>query len=223
MLSVPGSFLPARHISNPPRRMLKRTKGRLLLTLLVVTGLAGTLNNSSISQKERKQALNLMKDSRNEIIGSVSGLTSKQLNYKHPGQLSISEIFSKMTETEEKWGKEINQIMQLPANAESRLRITVTDEQLTENSQYATWKKKALETVSTNGLATSQAIKKFFTLRNDHIKYIRNSTEDLRNHVVAAHAGWIDCYQYFLLLADQSSYFAQEIHKIKSLPQFPQK
>jgi hypothetical protein len=55
--------------------MLKRTKGRLLLVLLVCTGLAGTLNNSSLSQKERKQAISLIKSSRNEVLASVNRRT----------------------------------------------------------------------------------------------------------------------------------------------------
>jgi hypothetical protein len=32
--------------------MLKRTKGRLLLTLLVVTGFAGTLNDTTLTKQE---------------------------------------------------------------------------------------------------------------------------------------------------------------------------
>ena len=41
--------------------MLKRTMGRSLLTLLVITGLAGTINDSSLSQKERKFGVNMFK------------------------------------------------------------------------------------------------------------------------------------------------------------------
>ena len=62
--------------------MIKRTTGRLLLTLLVTTGLAGTLNNSSLSQKERKQAINLIKSSRKEVLNSMGGLSSRQLKFK---------------------------------------------------------------------------------------------------------------------------------------------
>jgi len=53
--------------------MLKRTKGLLLLTLLVITGLAGTLKDSIISQKERKSAISLMKDTKADVIKSVKG------------------------------------------------------------------------------------------------------------------------------------------------------
>jgi hypothetical protein len=62
--------------------MLKRTKGRLLLTLLVITGLAGTLKDASISKKERKSAVSLMKDTKSDVINSVKGLSDAKLNFK---------------------------------------------------------------------------------------------------------------------------------------------
>ena len=72
--------------------MLKRTKGRLLLTLLVITGLAGTLNDPAISSKERKFSANLMKDTKTELIKSVKGLSEAQLDYKAaPDKWSVKE------------------------------------------------------------------------------------------------------------------------------------
>ena len=53
--------------------MLKRTKGLFLLTLLVITGLAGTLKDTSLSKKERKAALSLMKDTKADVLKSVKG------------------------------------------------------------------------------------------------------------------------------------------------------
>jgi hypothetical protein len=204
--------------------MLKRTKGRLLLTLLVVTGLAGTLNNSSLSQKERKQAISLMKSSKNDALQSINGLSANQLNYKHPSELfSIRQLILMMTQIEEKCGKEISNIMRQPANAETRLKITISDDQLTENNSYSIWKMNLAEDGGPVGKDPAEAIKKFITLRNDHIKYIRTSTEDLRNHVTLTSAGWLDCYQYYLMLADQSACFAKKINKIKSSSQFPKK
>ena len=41
--------------------MIKMTKGRVLITLLVVTGLAGTMNDNAITQKERKFAVTELK------------------------------------------------------------------------------------------------------------------------------------------------------------------
>lgn len=204
--------------------MIKRTTGRLLLALLVVTGLAGTLNNSSLSQKERKQAINLIKSSRAEVFNSLNGLSAAQLNYKpSPQEPSIGELVTKMVMLEKKCSDEIKAYMNQPSNSENRLKIAVTDDQLLANDNYSL--RKGEVATNSKGLwkDPEEALKKFSIMRNNHIKYIRTSTEDLRNHVVSTPTGWIDCYQYYLLLADRSSYFAERINKIKKLPSFPVK
>lgn len=202
--------------------MLKRTKGRLLLTLLVITGLAGTLGTSSLSQKERKQAINLIKSSRTDILNSLHGLTANQINFKSsPGEPSIGELIMTMVSREKTCSDQIKSIMSTSPNDEDRLKMAHTDDELLTN-KIALWE----ENIPTNQYTwkdPAEALKKFIALRNQHIKYIRTSTEDLRNHVVQTSAGWIDCYQYYLLIADQSNYFAEKIAHIKSSPGFPKK
>jgi hypothetical protein len=110
--------------------------------------------------------------------------------------------------------------MEQPSDPEERLKIALTDEQLLANNNYSLC--KTMLPAESRGYIKdpAEALKKFIALRNNHIKYIRTSTEDMRNHVVATPAGWIDCY---LLLADRSRYFAEMIDKIKSSPHFPKK
>jgi len=204
--------------------MIKRTTGRLLLTLLVTTGLAGTLNNSSLSQKERKQAINLIKNSRKEVLNSIEGLSARQLKYKpSPKEASIGELIMTLAWKEKNFSRQIKTFMDEPANSENRLKIAVTDEQLLANDNYTLCKMDIPPGNKAEWKNPGEAIKKYIALANDHIKYIRTSTEDLRNHVVKTYAGWIDCYQYYLLMADQNGFIAGQISKIKSLPRFPKK
>ena len=51
--------------------MLKRTTGRFLITLLVITGLAGTVNDNTLSKTERKYAMSLMKDTYKGAIAAT--------------------------------------------------------------------------------------------------------------------------------------------------------
>jgi hypothetical protein len=204
--------------------MIKRTTGRLLLTLLVITGLAGTLDNGSLSQKERKQAINLIKSSRKEVLNSVDGLSPRQLKYKPSlNELSIGELIMAMVLKEKNCSDQIKAFMDQPANSENRLKIAHTDEQLLSNDNYSLCKMEDPANKIVLWKDPGEALKKFIALQNDHIKYIRTSTEDLRNHVIKTSAGWIDCYQYYLLIADQNSYFAKKINRIKSSPHFPKK
>jgi hypothetical protein len=204
--------------------MLKRTIGRLLITLLVITGLAGTLKNGSISLKERKKAINLIKNSRLELLNSIKDLSPRQLKYKPgPRELSIGELIAQMVSVENKCSDEIKAVMNEQPNPENRLKIALTDDQLLASDKYSLCSKEKCGDDNKLFKNTTQAINQFNDLRDHHIKYIRTSTEDLRNHVVKTFAGWIDCYQYYLLIADRSSYIAGLINQIKSSPRFPAK
>jgi hypothetical protein len=204
--------------------MLKRTKGRILLTLLVTTGLAGTINDSSLSQKERKQAIMLLKNSRSEILTSTSGLSSTQMNYTAGvDQPSIAELVTSMTQVELAGSSEIKTFMEQPTNPELRLKIALTDEQLLNRNNLSLAAQPNHSGNVKTAIKSEEAVRKFVMLRTNHIKYIRTSTEDLRNHVMETPAGWIDCYQYFLFLADQSFEVAGKIKEIKALPGFPSK
>ena len=117
--------------------MIKRTTGRLLLTLLVTTGLAGTLNNSSLSPKERKQAITVIKNSRKEVLNSINGLSPRQLSYRPSSkEHSIAELIMTLAIKEKNFSEEIKTIMDQPANPEMRLKIDLTDEQLLANDNY---------------------------------------------------------------------------------------
>jgi hypothetical protein len=204
--------------------MLNRTKGCLLLTLLVTTGLAGTLNNSSLSQKERKQAINLIKSNRNEVVNSIQGLSARQIKYRLSSKdPSIGELILNLAGLEEACNEQINSIMARQANAENRLKIAFTDDQLLASNTYILHQTIFQGNNKLPGKDPAEALKKIIALTNHQIRYIRTSTEDLRNHVVETPAGWIDCYQFYLLIADQSEYFAEQINKIKSSPRFPKK
>ncbi|HLF45273.1 MAG TPA: hypothetical protein VI548_02535, partial [Chitinophagaceae bacterium] len=65
------------------------------------------------------------------------------------------------------------------------------------------------------------ALSDFKDKRSNLIKYIRNSTEDMRNHVAETPLGWLDCYQISLLISSHSNRHTQQINELKSQPGFP--
>lgn len=205
--------------------MLKRTKGLLLLALLVMTGLAGTIRNDSISFKERKSVLKEMKDSKTEILKSVKGLTEKQLNFKgSPDRWSIKECMYHIAISEKNLWDKLETAMKKPANPDKRPEINFTDEQLIKKMEDRSVKGQAAETFepkNTNYKTIDEAINDFKNRRNNHIKYLKATTEDLRNHVVEMRYGWIDCYQLCLKIAAHSNRHYRQINEIKADPNFP--
>lgn len=205
--------------------MLKRTQGRWLLSLLVITGLAGTLNNTSLTHKERKFAINLVKDGRSELFNSIEGLSNAQLNFRaHSKSQSIKQIIFHIAASEKKSWDILTTILKNAPNPEKRSLINLSDDQLIalmENpgSNIFTSESNTIRSNSFNSL--NEALESFKSQRNVLIKYIKLSTEDLRDHVIQIPFGWIDCYQFFLAMCSHTNWHIKQIEELKSNPDFP--
>ena len=207
--------------------MLKRRTGIILLTLLFVTGLAGTLSDNTISKDERKTAVSLMKDTYKVAIGATKGLSEDQLNYKAaPDKWSVQECFFHIAAAEKLLWTMFESAMKAPANPEKRTEIKVTDEQVIKMVEDRTKKAQAPEPIqpkNTGYTSLAEALIDFENNRMAHIKYMKNTTEDLRNHVVQLPVGWIDCYQLYLFIAGHSNRHTQQINEVKANTGFPAK
>ena len=207
--------------------MIKRTMGRSLLTLLVVTGLAGTINDTSISKKERKSGIVIMKDTRDDAVNATKGLSDAQANFKAtPEKWSVKECMYHIAGAEKLLWTMFEGTMKAPANPEKRSEIKVTDEKVVSMIEDRTTKAQAPEPIqpkNTGFNSLTEAVEDFKNSRGNHIKYLKNSTEDLRNHVVQMPFGYIDCYQFLLFMAAHSNRHTQQMNEVKANPGFPAK
>lgn len=207
--------------------MLKRRTGIMLLTLLFVTGLAGTISDNTVPKAERKSAITLMKDTYKDATGAIKGLSEAQLNYKAaPDKWSVQECFFHIAAAEKLLWTLFENAMKAPANPEKRAEIKVTDLQVIKMVEDRAFKVQAPEPIqpkNTGYTSLADAFLDFKTSRMDHIKYMKNSTEDLRNHVVQLPVGWIDCYQLYLFIAAHSNRHTQQIKEVKATTGFPAK
>jgi hypothetical protein len=204
--------------------MLKRTKGRMLLTLLVITGMAGTLNSTSLSSKERKNAVSMLKESKSGLLSEVNDLSIRQFNFISSSGSSIKNYMYRVTWTEKKLWETIENVMKQPTNPEKRMDIQYTDEELVkmaEKGKPNSCQANKTKPASLPWKSMKEATVIFKNLRNEHIKYMKISTEDLRNHVVPVEQGWADCYQLILMAAAENNYYLQLIQDIKHDPRFP--
>lgn len=199
--------------------------GRSLLTLLVITGLAGTVNDLSLSNKERKFVIILMKDTKADVLKSVKGLSEAQLNFRAaPDKWSVKECMYHIAISEKNLWDLMEATMKAPANPEKRSEMKMTDEQLVKMMEDRSFKVKtvaAFEPVNTPYKSLDEALEAFKSRRADHIKYLKSSTEDMRNHVAQMPFGWLDCYQLCLMIASHSNRHTQQINEVKSDPAFP--
>ena len=205
--------------------MLKRTMGRLLLTLLVITGLAGIENDSAPSMQERKAAVNLMKETKADVLKTVKDLSDAQLNFKaSPEKWSIKECMYHIAISEKNLWDMMETAMKAPANPEKRSEIKMTDEQLIKMMEDRSFKVETVELFepkNTPHQSLDDAVSAFKEMRAEHIKHMKSTTEDMRNHVVQMPFGWLDCYQLCLMMTSHSNRHMQQINEVKADPNYP--
>ncbi len=201
--------------------MLKRNIGRSLLALLVVTGLAGTVDTNSLFHAERKSALVLLKNSRSDLLSVIKGLSQKQINYKvAKNEPAIKDyVFLAAAAEKTTWGLMRKAMKQAP-NPEKKNLISVSDE-LLAHQQLPDEMLNGVRQEKINFKSYGLAVDNFIANRTAHIRYMKSTTEDLRNHVVQLPCCTMDCYQLCLLTAAETNYYRDKIAGIKSDKNFP--
>lgn len=205
--------------------MFKRTKGYLLLTLLILTGLAGSTHSNSLSGKERKALINHLKDSKTNFLKSVKNLSDEQLNYKAaPDKWSVKECIYHITLAETNIWQMAEAQLKQPANPEKKQEIKITDEKLVQMMTDRSSKFQAPETFRPDQAkwkSAAEALEEFKEKRAEHLKYVKTSTQDMRNHVVQSPMGYADAYQVILMLSAHTIRHTKQIEEVKATPNFP--
>lgn len=205
--------------------MLKRTNGIILLTLLVITGLAGRLFSDTISSKERRSLIDNLKESKSQLQKSIRGLSEEQLNFKpSPEKWSAKECVQHIALSEKAlWGM-VDGTLKQPANPEKRSEIKVTDEQLiamVKDRSHKVQTSENLKPGQATWKTTEEALDAFKEKRADLIKYAKTTTDDMRNHVGQTPIGYLDAYQMLLLIANHTVRHTLQIEEVKADPRFP--
>lgn len=205
---------------------MRRSKyGYLLLALLVITGLAGTVTSTSITAKDRKFAANNLRETKTEVLNGIKGLSRAQLNFKSSdGAWSVKQCAYRIAFAEKNMWQLLQETMRQPANPEKRAVRILGDEQLIKMIEDGNTKVENIgipEPGKTPYKTVDEALESFKGARTEHIKYIKNTTEDLRNHLTKISLGWVDCYQLCLLMSAHSNRLMQRIEETKADPNFP--
>ena len=107
---------------------------------------------------------------------------------------------------------------------EKKKDLKVTDEQVIKMVEDRTNKVKTfppLEPQNTPYKTLDEAINDFKNTRTAHIKYIKATSEDLRNHFVQMPFGMLDCYQLTLMISSHADRHTQQINEVKAIAGFP--
>lgn len=200
--------------------MFKRTNGYVLLTLLVLTGLAGRVTNETLNSKERRALIASLKESRADFLKTVGGLSDRQLDYRAaPNKPTIREYLHHMVQAEASLGALADKALKTPSDRNSTPKISDADLPKHLSLECPVPLYPHAEPVPGEG--EKEALHQFKESRAKAIKYIRTTTQDVRAHTTLTPAGPADPYQLYLGMCAHLDRHTREIRKIMAGPGFP--
>lgn len=180
---------------------------------------------NAITEKERKSASNLLKDTETGVFTAVKDLSDAQLKFKpSPDKWSIEECLKHIAISEKIIRGMIDDALKQPPNPEKRAEIKATDEQVVKNFEDRSSKLKTIEPLkpgNTPFKSATEALDSFKQDRDKLIDYVNHTQDDLRSHVLTLHVGTYDSYQVILLIGSHSNRHTQQIEELKADPGFP--
>lgn len=179
----------------------------------------------TLSKKERQYAIKLLKDTENDVLNKLQGLSEAQLKFKPaPDRWSVEECLKHIAVTEQALWQMTSGTMKQPENPDKRSEIKMTDDQLIamiENRTKKVQTKDEFKPENTPYKTMDDALASFKSDRGKLIMYVRSTQEDLRDHVATMPFGMVDCYQLVLFIGAHSNRHAQQMAEVMADPGFP--
>ena len=209
-----------------------KTHRLLALTLVVCVSLfavaADTSSSATLSKQDRDFAINYLKETKQNFLKSVKGLSDAQWNYKPaPDRWSVAEVSEHITLAEDFLAKMVqDQIMKTPeAPAEKRAAVKGKEEQIMKMVPDRSKKAQApAELQPHHAFASREELLKAFNSKRDaNIKYIKETKDELHAHIAPSPLGEFDAYQWIIFMAAHSKRHTAQIEEVKADPNFPKK
>ncbi len=205
--------------------MFKRTNGFILLVLLVITGIGSQVSNTTLEGKERRFLIDHLKDTKSSFLKSTKDLSESQLAFKPaPDKWSIKECMQHLALSEKGIWSLADASLKKPANPEKRGEIIMTDNDLLTGTSDRSKKFQAPEMFQpkqSQWKTTYETVESFKNDRAALIKYVKTTTQDVRNHVAETPFGYLDAYQIMIFISAHTNRHTQQIEEIKKDPKFP--
>jgi hypothetical protein len=184
-----------------------------------------TSMSPTLSDKERKDAIDLLSKTELGVFNSLKGLSDAQLNFKPaPDKWSISDCVKHIATTEMFLWKMTDAALKQPADAAKRSEIKATDDQIVQMLENRTQKIKTappLEPQNSSFKSCPDALSGFYDSRRMLEEFVATTSDDMRDHVVTLPFGSFDSYQMILFISAHSNRHTQQIEEVKADPNFP--
>jgi hypothetical protein len=200
---------------------MKKLTGILLAFIMI----SFVSPDNPLTKKERKFAVDLLKDTHKALQKSIDGLTDEQRNFKASDSTwSVDGCVKHIAVSEKILFGAVEEAMKKPVNPEKRADIKSTDEQIVNFMESRTTRVKTMDAMKPENSpfqSTAEALNSINESRKKIIDFVNSTNEDLRNHVVELPFGTYDAYQIILMIGAHSNRHTQQIEEVKAQPGYP--
>lgn len=196
-----------------------------LFILLVSVGLTGGLTaQTELDKADRKKASASLKGTYSALAKSVKGLSDEQLNFKPDAESwSIAECVEHLAISEKTLTGLVQQTLEGEADPSQREMVKLSDEDILAFIQDRSTKIKTqsnLEPKNSYG-SYAAALADLKAERKKNIKYVKKTSDDLRNHFFDFPFGKVDSYQIILFMSGHTVRHTKQIEEVMAHENFP--
>lgn len=203
---------------------MQRILHPLWLIVFLLLG-QGLFAQNSLNKAERQKVIAHLKASQKELLKSIKGLSTEQLNFKpNENSWSIAECLEHITVSEKGLFGLSQKTLEGDAKPELRKELKFSDEQVVGLITDRSFKAKASDDLTPKnqfGNSTNTKVE-FKKLRKHSIKFVKTSDADMRNHFFDFPFGKVDTYQLIMFMSGHSVRHTDQIKEILADASFPQ-
>ena len=194
-----------------------------LFLLIFFPALFSFIHVNTLTESERKFAMDHLKQTQTDLLDAVKGLSDAQLHFKTaPDRWSILECVQHITlASQQLWEGEQATMKQ---HNDSNWTASSSDDMVIKMAEDRTHKAQAPEPfkpVHSSYKTLDKTLKAFNRDRDKLIEYVKTSRDDMRAHFIKAPFGVFDCYQWVLIISAHTNRHTQQINEVKADPDFP--
>lgn len=198
----------------------------LFIVAVLVLGSSFRPISGSLTDSDRKAAIDYLKETKGRLLKDVKGLTDEQLNFKaSPESWSVAECVEHIAFSEAALFGMVEGALKEPANPDKRNELKMSDDELKSMITNRTQKVKTQDMFEPKNQFGNYAgsLKAYTTKRDANINYLKTTQDDLRNHFATLPFGDIDAYQAVIFLAGHSARHTAQIEEVIANANFPKK
>ncbi|MEJ1221274.1 DinB family protein [Sediminicola sp. 1XM1-17] len=196
----------------------------ILFTVLLFAPFNFMAPSNGITEEERAFAVSELTRTKNMVQKTIENLSMEQLNFKStPETWSIAECVEHLAISENSFSEMLQGALQTPADASKRDQVKLSDEALLEIITDRSNKVKTPEPFEPSGKFGSheETLQAFHSKRAEHITYVENTDDDLRNHYGQLPFGTIDGLQILLFMSGHTERHVKQMQEVMASSGFP--